>query len=249
MPQIDYNYYIYVGYAFILAVKIKIFMITLTEVLVTIILFIWVAFVVTILTKKVYKLLVSRGNEHKIAVYYNRKIIHMLAGGVAAIVVPFVFSTPILPLIFAAILAAFIYVPHRTGKLMGWFQVCENCYEVSFAVMWGAVLSLGWFFSGGNFWFGVVPALFMAFGDAITGVVRNLIYKRRTKSWYGNLAMASISIPTGAILGPVGVLSGAIASIIEHFEFGIIDDNITVPAVTLALLLTVNYFVPGFLAF
>ncbi|MEM2109516.1 MAG: dolichol kinase [Candidatus Odinarchaeota archaeon] len=224
-------------------------MISLFEILVTIILFLWVAFVVTVLTKKLYKVLTARGFEHTIAVYYNRKVIHMLAGGVSAIVVPFVFATPILPLVFAALLAVFIYIPHRTGKLMNWFQVCENCYEVSFAIMWGAVITIGWYFSGGNFWFGVLPALFMAFGDAITGVVRNAIYKRRTKSWYGNLAMASVTIPTGVILGPMGVISGFIASIIEHFEFKFIDDNITVPAVTLILLLTVNYFFPGFLSF
>ncbi len=224
-------------------------MVSLAEIAVTITLFLWVAFVVTVLTRKLYSFLTKRGVEHTIAVYYNRKVIHMLAGGVSAIVVPFVYTTPILPLAFASLLAVFIYIPHRTGKLMNWFQVCENCYEVSFAIMWGTVLTLGWFFSGGNFWFGVLPALFMAFGDAITGVVRNALYKRRTKSWYGNLAMATVSIPTGAILGPMGVISGFIASIIEHFEFGPIDDNITVPAVTLILLLVVNYFIPGFLSF
>ncbi|WEU40023.1 MAG: dolichol kinase [Candidatus Odinarchaeum yellowstonii] len=225
------------------------FMINLTEIIVTIILFIWVTFVVTVLTKKIYTVLTNRGTEHTIAVYYNRKVVHMLAGGVSAIVVGLVYTTPILPLIFASLLAVFVYIPHRAGKLMTWFQVCENCYEVSFAIMWGVVLTLGWFFSGGNFWFGVLPALFMSFGDAVTGVVRNAIFKRRTKSWYGNLAMASVSIPTGAILGPMGVISGAIASLIEHFEFGPIDDNVTVPAVTLILLLVVNYFFPGFLSF
>ena len=224
-------------------------MFTLLEIVVTIILFLWVSFVAIVLTKKLYMIMRDRGTEDKIAVYYNRKVVHMLAGGITAIIIPFVFTTPILPLVFAAMLAVLLYIPHKTGKLWYWFQVKENAYEISFAVMFGVIIALGWWLSGGNFWFGVLPALFMAFGDALTGVVRNLIYKRRTKSWYGNLAMASFSIPVGVILGPIGVISGALVSIIEHFEFGPIDDNITVPLVSLTLLLVVNYFWPVFTSF
>jgi phytol kinase len=219
-------------------------MFTLLEIIVTIILFIWVAIVATVLTKKLYQIMRNRGTEDKIAVYYNRKVVHMLAGGITAIIIPFVFATPVLPLIFASLLAILLYVPHKTGNLWYWFQVKENSYEISFAIMFGVIITLGWYLSGGNFWFGVLPALFMAFGDAITGVVRNLLYKKRTKSWYGNLAMAAVSMPTGAILGPIGIIAGAVASIIEHFEMGPIDDNITVPVVSLALLLIVNYFFP-----
>ncbi|MHA1754990.1 MAG: hypothetical protein ACTSYR_05695, partial [Candidatus Odinarchaeia archaeon] len=112
-------------------------------------------------------------------------------------IVPFVFLTPLFPLIFISLLALFCYIPHRIGKFMFWFQTEENIYEISFAVMWGFVISMGWLLSGGNFWFGALPALFMALGDAVTGFVRNAIFKKRTKSWFGNLAMALVCMSLG----------------------------------------------------
>jgi len=200
------------------------------EVAATMLLFVWVIFVAEVLTRKFYVWMVKRDLQGNVAVYYNRKVIHILTGGLVASIVPFVFKTPFFPLTMACLLAVFLYIPHRKGKLMYWFQVEENAYEVSFCIMWGIVIALGWLISGGNFWLGVLPVLFMSVGDAITGIVRNIIYKRRTKSWWGNLAMATFSIPLGAaVLGLAGAIAGAIASFIEHFESNPIDDNITVP--------------------
>jgi len=149
----------------------------------------------------------------------------------------------------ALLLAVLTYIPHRTGNLMYWFQVEENMYEVSFCVMWGLIIALGWLVSEGNFWFGVLPVLFMSVGDAVTGIVRNMLYKRRTKSWWGNLTMALFSIPAGAILGFAGVIAGALASFIEHFEFNPIDDNVTVPALSFIILLLTKVFAPWMLTF
>ena len=220
-------------------------MISLEEVLITAILFIWVIFVVTILTRHLYNYMTKKKNyEHNVAVYYNRKIIHILVGGVIAALVPFLFMTPILPLIMSMFLGIFTYTPHRTGKLMYWFQVEDNAYEVTFCVMWGVIITLGWVVSGGNFWFGVLPVLFMAVGDAFTGLVRNALYKKRTKSWWGNLAMAAFSIPVGSVLGIAGILAGAVVSIIEHYEFGPIDDNITVPSISFLILVLAMLFAP-----
>lgn len=132
---------------------------------------------------------------------------------------------------------------------MYWFQVRENAYEVSFCVMWGVIITLGWLVSGGNFWFGVLPVLFMSVGDALTGIVRNTIYKRRTKAWVGNLAMAAFSIPVGAVvLGLAGALAGAVASFVEHFESNPIDDNVTVPLFAFLILAVVKLYVPWLLS-
>ncbi|MEM2145542.1 MAG: hypothetical protein QW279_09285 [Candidatus Jordarchaeaceae archaeon] len=224
-------------------------MITPEEVAVTILLFSWVIFVATILTKHIYGWMRKKSIEHNVAIYYNRKVIHMLAGGVCAIAVPFVFKTAVLPFAMAILLAIFIYTPHKLGKIMYWFQTRDNAYEVSFCIMWGLVISLGWLFSGGEFWFGVLPVLFMSIGDAITGVIRNYVYHRRTKSWWGNLAMAMFSIPVGATLGVAGILAGGVASFIEHFEFNPIDDNITVPAVSFLILILAKAYAPWLLTF
>ena len=49
--------------------------------------------------KPVHSFMVSRGTENMVAVYYNRKIAHMLAGGVPIILAPIVFDDPIWPLL------------------------------------------------------------------------------------------------------------------------------------------------------
>lgn len=221
---------------------------SISEIIATGVLFAWVVFLVTVLTKKTYMLMLGRGVQDKVAVYYNRKIIHVLAGGLVAFIVPYVFETPLLPLVMALLLGVFTYMPHRVGKLMYWFQVEDNMYEVSFCIMWGVIIALGWLVSGGNFWIGIVPVLFMAIGDSATGFVRNVLFKRRTKSWWGNLAMAAVSIPMGAILGVAGMMAGALASIIEHFEYPPIDDNITVPLASFIILLLASLYAPSLLS-
>ncbi len=222
-------------------------MISFEELIATVLLLTWVIFVVTILTKNLYKYMKNRGFNHNVAIYYNRKVIHMLAGGLCAIIVPFVFKTSFFPFVMAMLLAFFTYTPHRIGKLMYWFQTEDNMYEVSFAIMWGTIIALGWIVSMGNFWFGVLPVLFMSFGDAITGVVRNTLYKKRTKSWWGNLAMALFSMLVGATLGMAGILAGATASLVEHFEFKPIDDNVTVPLISFLILLLAKSYAPWLL--
>lgn len=222
-------------------------MIGLNEVLSASILFVWVLTLVSVITRKLYVYMRSKGLEHNVAVYYNRKVIHMLAGGLCAAFIPFLFETPVVPFIFALALALLTYIPHRSGRLMYWFQVEENVYETSFCIMWGVVISIGWLLSNGNFWVGILPVLFMSFGDAVTGIVRNKLYGRRTKSWWGNLAMAFLSIPLGAILGLAGVIAGAAASIVEHFEFRFIDDNVSIPLVSLVILLLAEVYAPWML--
>jgi hypothetical protein len=59
------------------------------EVVVTVVLLIWGVFVITILTKYLYSQMENRGFEHNVSVYYNRKIIHIFAGGLIAVLVPF----------------------------------------------------------------------------------------------------------------------------------------------------------------
>ncbi|MEN2975463.1 MAG: dolichol kinase [Candidatus Caldarchaeales archaeon] len=221
--------------------------IVISEIIATVILLVWVAFLVTFLTKRIYEFMKKNGLKENVAIYYNRKIIHILAGGLVGIVIPYTFTTPILPLVMALLIALFTYIPHRTGRLMYWFQVENNMYEVTFCIMWGVIIALGWFISNGNFWFGVLPVLFMSIGDAVTGLVRNTLFKKRTKSWWGNLAMATVSIPMGAIMGVAGMIAGALASIIEHFEYHPIDDNITVPLTSFIVLILAKLYVPSLL--
>lgn len=206
------------------------------------IILLWVIFVVQPLTRWTYNVMRNKGITHIKAVYYNRKIIHILAGGLAVFLVPFLFTTPLYPVILAAILAIATYLPHKQKKLMYWFQTEDNMYEVHFCIMWGIVVTLGWLIFK-NWWYGVIPVAFMAFGDGVTGIVRNMLYNKRTKSWIGNLAMAAVTIPLGYIaLGNIGAVAGLLASIVEHFEVtNLIDDNITVPLTSFLTILLGSY--------
>lgn len=218
------------------------------EVLYALALLIWVLIVILVISKKSYEIVRERAKlklgvgekAHYMGVYFARKIIHILAGGLVALLIPMynLFKTPIIPSILGVALALVCYIPHKTGKLMYWFQDPNNMYEVDFSLMWALTISIGWVLAGGNFWLPAIPLLFMSWGDGVTGIVRNFIFKKRTKHWSGNLAMFLICAPIGYILGsninsPIsGLLAASVASIVEHFEkIGkyVIDDNVTVP--------------------
>ncbi|MDT7892017.1 MAG: dolichol kinase [Thermoproteota archaeon] len=213
----------------------------LLEILYAAVLSIWVYFVAFHLTKWLYNILKNKGLKDNVIVYFNRKIIHILAGGLVALLVPLIFTSYIIPLILGLLFALITYIPHRTGKLLYWFQDPNNYYEVNFCIMWAIIITIGWILFN-NPWIAVVPVLFMAFGDATTGFVRNLIYKRRTKSWIGNIAMGIVSVPIGAIIGIAGIVAALISSIIEHFEFKYIDDNITIPLVSFIVIYLIGLF-------
>ncbi|MEM0349247.1 MAG: hypothetical protein QXE96_06910 [Candidatus Caldarchaeum sp.] len=208
---------------------------TVEEIVLTLALFIWILFLTSFVTRKIYGWMVGRGMAHNVAVYYNRKIIHVLAGGLAAIAVALFMKSYLPVLALVAVLAVGNYLPHRRGRLMYWYQVEDNMYEVHFVIMWGLIMGLGFYL--GDVRLGLLPILFMSVGDGVTGFVRNMIYRRRTKSWWGNLAMALFCIPAGYMLyGFLGMAAGAAASFVERFEFGRVDDNITVPLVSFAFL-------------
>jgi dolichol kinase len=213
----------------------------LLEILYAAVLSIWVYFVAFHLTKWLYNILKNKGLKDNVIVYFNRKIIHVLAGGLVALLVPLIFTSYIIPLILGLLFALITYIPHKTGKLLYWFQDPNNYYEVNFCIMWAIIIAIGWILFN-NPWIAVVPVLFMAFGDAATGFVRNLIYKRRTKSWIGNIAMGIVSVPIGAIIGIAGIIAALISSVIEHFEFKYIDDNITIPLVSFIVIYLIRLF-------
>lgn len=191
-------------------------------------------------SKAIYDFLRRRGEPHNVAVYYVRKFIHVFAGGVVALATPLVFESSITPLILGISMAAFLAAA-RIVKPLYWFQVPENHYEVNFALAWGASITLLWILLGDPYK-AVVPAVFISFGDAATGVVRNAIFKRRTKHWLGNLAMLIVTLPLGFILaGAPGVLAAIVASVIERYEFGRIDDNVLITLSSTAVLLATSY--------
>lgn len=204
------------------------------------------AIAVTLGTKFTYELMRKKGIEKNVAVYYNRKIIHMFAGGVVVLLVPFYFNSPVMPLLAGIILTILTYIPHKTGKILYWFQTEDNLNDVNFCLMWALTVFFIWIVVGTPE-IAIIPPLFMAFGDGITGIVRNAVFKKRTKNPIGNVFMVMLCIPIGYYFAGMagiaiwGVIAAIIASIVERYEFGPIDDNILI-TVSSTIILLIGFF-------
>ena len=189
-------------------------------------------------TKYTYDYFMKKGLPHNVAIYYNRKIIHMMAGGIVALVTPLFYTSPLFPVIAALGLGFFLAYFHRKGELLYWFQTKENMYEVNFTIAWGISVLILWILLGDPH-LAVLPALFIAFGDAVTGLVRNYLFAKRTKHWAGNVAMAFLTIPIGFIYGGViGAVAGLVSSIVERYEFNPIDDNVLIALASSLILIS-----------
>ena len=199
---------------------------------------------VLFLTLIPYRAMVARGMEPIRAVYYNRKIVHMLAGGVGSLMVPLVFTDPWYPLIAGLLLTLLTFFAHGSGLRMYWFQTPDNRNDVKFALMWaGSVSALWWLL--GDPWLAILPSLYMAFGDGVTGIARNLVVRRRSKSPIGSVFMLLVCVPMGWVIGSHanpsipdwGVISAVVATFVERYEFGPIDDNVLITVSATAVLL------------
>lgn len=190
---------------------------------------------VFLLTKQLYEWMIKKRIKRDVAVYYNRKLIHIFAGGVIVIAVPFVFSNPWYPLFSGLILTVFTYFAHRRGNILYWFQTKDNINDVTFCFMWGLTIFILWQIFD-NPWIAIIPPAFIAFGDGITGIVRNFAFKERKKHMIGNIYMMGVCIPIGYFFAnsgvpsiPLwGVIAAIVASLFERYEFGKIDDNVLV---------------------
>ncbi len=205
------------------------------------------AVAVTMATKVTYRWMRSRGAKENVATYYNRKLIHMFAGGVVVLTVPFLFTTPWYPLLAGLILTVLTYIPYHTGNILYWFQTRENRNDVNFCLMWALTVFILWLATDSP-WLAIIPPAFMAFGDGITGVVRNAAFKKRTKHPIGNLFMLAVCIALGYLIAGQaglewwGIIAAAVASYVERYEFGPIDDNVLI-TVSAAIVLYIGTIV------
>ncbi|MEA3458152.1 MAG: hypothetical protein U9R21_05685 [Candidatus Thermoplasmatota archaeon] len=209
------------------------------------------ALLVAYFTKSAYGWMINRNIKKKDAIYYDRKLVHIFAGGIIALIVPF-FSDSIYPLFFGVILSVFTYISHKKGKMLYWFQTDDDINDVSFCLMWGVAVYVLWVIMG-NPWIAIIPLVFMAFGDGVTGIVRNAIFKKRTKHPIGNVFMLALCIPMGYILTYLsgipemamwGVVAAIVASVVERYEIGPIDDNILI-TVSSSIVLYVGFTIAG----
>ena len=84
---------------------------------------VWSAAIVMAI-KPLHAYLVNKGCEDMVAVYYNRKVAHMLAGGVPILASPIVFTDPMWPLLGGLIGAAVLASTHILDRRLWWMQTC-----------------------------------------------------------------------------------------------------------------------------
>ena len=86
---------------------------------------VYVVFILFV-TKVPYEMMISRGVEHIRAVYYNRKIVHMMAGGIGSFSVPLLFTDVWYPAVCGSLLMVFTWFAHLSGNRLFWFQTDQN---------------------------------------------------------------------------------------------------------------------------
>ena len=152
---------------------------TITQILIiTTLLLIWNLIVIHYLAKWAYNF--AKKYKDIPAAYIGRKTVHLFGGGITALLIPILYEGYYFLVTLSAFGLAFYSLFRRKYGLMYWFQIEENRYEVNFALAYGIILLVGVFL--GNLWIGLIPILFMSFGDSATGLIRAVTQKRHVKS-------------------------------------------------------------------
>ena len=175
--------------------------------------------------------------------YLSRKCGHFF-GGVAYLISPFLFEEAWIPVglsfAFAMLLLAARLKRPQTFRGVGGSGRQNALAEIFFPVSGTVSLVIGWGVLG-NPWLGVVPCLFMAFGDCFTGVTRAMVYHEEVKGFWGSIAMLCVCLMVAVLMDPywVGALGALAAVLVERFTFTRewIDDNLTIPIGALVIML------------
>lgn len=179
--------------------------------------------------------------------YISRKVGHGV-GGMGFLLLALIFSEPWWPLViaggFCLLLGGARFLKPQAFRGVGGTARQHAFAEVYFPVAGVISLGVGWAWLG-NPWLAVVPCLFMAWGDMLTGLVRSRVYKREVKGNWGSVAMIVVCLLVAYFFKPywIGAIGAVVATLAERFTSisrGIWDDNWTIVLSSL-LVMTVLY--------
>ena len=180
--------------------------------------------------------------------YISRKVGHGV-GGMGFLLCVFLFSSAWWPIIIAScfclLLGGARFIKPQAFRGVGGTGRQHALAEVYFPVAGVINLSVGWAWLG-NPWLAVVPILFMAWGDMLTGLVRSRIYGKEVKGNWGSVAMIAVCLLVAYFFKPyfVGAIGAIVATLVERFtplSRGGWDDNWTIPISSLAVMTGVYY--------
>lgn len=167
--------------------------------------------------------------------YISRKVSHG-AGGMALLLCALLFSSPWWPIVlaggFTLLLGGARLIRPQTFRGTGGSGRQHALAEIWFPLAATISLVVGWAWLDNPF-LGIVPALYMAWGDMLTGIVRSRFYGREVKGNLGSAAMIIVCLVVAYFFQPyfIGAVGAVVATLAERFtplSRGIWDDNWTI---------------------
>lgn len=167
--------------------------------------------------------------------YISRKVGHGV-GGMGFLLCVFLFSSAWWPIIiavgFVLLLGGARLIKPQAFRGVGGTGRQHALAEVFFPIAGVISLSVGWAWLGDP-WLAVVPILFMAWGDMLTGIVRSRIYGKEMKGNLGSVAMIAVCLVVAYFFKPywIGAVGAVVATLAERFtplSKGFWDDNHTI---------------------
>ncbi len=184
--------------------------------------------------------------------YISRKVGHGV-GGVGFVFCVFLFSSAWWPIIiasgFTVLLSGARLAKPETFRGVGGTARQHALAEVYFPMAGTLSIAIGWAWLD-NPWLAVVPILFMAWGDMVTGLVRSHFYHREVKGNLGSLAMIVVCLVVAYFFEPywIGAIGAVTATLAERFtplSRGIWDDNWTIVLSSLVIMTLLYSFTGG----
>ena len=181
--------------------------------------------------------------------HVSRKLGH-LGGCVGFLLCPFLFSSFWWPLIlttaFTILLLCARWRKPTLFRGVGGSGRLQALAEVHYPATGIIIIAIGWGVMGEP-WLAIVPLAFMGGGDAITGLIRNRVYSREVKGNWGSLGMLLVCLTLAYFLKPywLGAAGAITAVLFEKFTptRHYLDDNLTVPLASFAVMAALYYLV------
>ena len=173
--------------------------------------------------------------DYGVPQYISRKVGHGV-GGMGYLMCMLLFSTPWYPLIlsggFTLLLGGARLLRPSTFRGVGGSSRSHALAEIWFPLAGTLSLVVGWVWLN-NPHLAIVPILFMAWGDMVTGLIRAKVYGKEVKGNYGSLGMLVVCLLVGTLFTPywIAAVGAVVATLAERWtpiSKGFWDDNHTI---------------------
>lgn len=173
--------------------------------------------------------------DYGVPQYISRKVGHGV-GGVAYLLSALMFPHPWYPLIlsggFTLLLGVARLLRPSTFRGVGGSSRKHALAEIWFPLAGTLALAVGWAWLGSP-WLAVVPILFMAWGDMLTGLIRAKVYGKEVKGNWGSVGMLITCLLVAYLFHPywMAAIGALVATATEKYS-GLsktwVDDNYTI---------------------